>query len=474
MNKQEVKKSIQDGFSELSPDIFVSILEAAEKENLIQWKIESDKSEESTDNYNPKSIEINRKDSGNNALWKYTKYALSACACLALICICIVGILRKDQKEMLLLLNINPSLRIVMNDSCQVKDVQGLNEDGIDVVQKLKWNKKATVFEVLDLLLENTADTSYLNEDSGILITICVSNPEIYEELEKKIEVSIDRNLDEIELSDVIVAFHQGKEDLKEDGRKYLETKLIDEYGADMSQIQKMSVAELIRYGREYTMDLKLSPRSDRQWKEAAKRNEEIWNWRNEIENEIEIISETEEADVNSENKDVQDMQTEEKETVQDNKGAEKTENADSAEASALSQDSPASSESTDSSSDPNNTNQDQTVSNTENNRENEQEKKKKKDKKKKDKKKKNKKKKDKKIKEKNKKRKKNNNQNGKKEENDKKKSKIKKKDSKKKKKDRQEKIKTNKEKSTQNNNSKDDNKINGADKKREREKDKQ
>ena len=471
MNKQEVKKSIQDGFSELSPDVFVSILEAAEKENLIQWKIESAKSEESTDNYNPKSIEISRKDSGNNALWKYTKYALSACACLALICICIVGILRKDQKEMCLLLNINPSLKIVMNDSCQVIDVQGLNEDGIDVAQKLKWNKKGTVFEVLDILLENTADASYLNEDSGILITICVSNPEIYEELEKKIEVSIDRNLDEMEISDVIVAFHQGKEDLKEDGRKYLETKLIDEYGADMSQIQKMSVAELIRYGREHTMDLKLTPRSDRQWKEAAKRNEEIWNWRNEIENEIEIIPETEEADVNSENKDVQDMQTEEKETVQDNKDAEKTENTDSAEASALSQDSPASSESTDSSSDPNNTNQDQTVSNAENIRENEQEKKKKKDKKKK---KKDKKKKNKKIKEKNKKSKKNNNQNGKKEEKDKKKSKIKKKDNKKKKKDGQEKIKTNKEKNLQNNNLKDDNKNKSVDKKREREKEKQ
>lgn len=398
MNKQEMKKSIQDGFSELSPDMFASILEVAEKENLVQWNMKSDPSKEGAAYQELENFDINRISSEHrtNVLRRFSKYALSACACLALICIYIIGISRKDQNEMYLLLNINPSLKVVMNESCQIKDVQGLNEDGVMIAEKLIWNQKESVFDLLDLVLQDTADASYLNEDGGILVTICVSDPHVYEDLENKIGKSIDRKLDEMEIPDVITAFQQGTEDLLEDGRTHLETELADQYGADLAQIQQMSVVDLIRYCRKNTsMDLKLSPHSDQRWNEISEQKKEALNERNEIENEIEndveneMSQKTEEADVNSESKDVQDVPEEDTENaVSENKTPKDNAEETDFGTKVLPEDAPASSEVPDSSPTIHETDQDQSDGNGEGRKDDGDQKKNKKEKKKKDKKK--------------------------------------------------------------------------------------
>lgn len=410
MNKQEMKKSIQDGFSELSPDIFASILEVAEKENLVQWNMKSDPSKEDAEYQDLENFDINRISSEHrtNVLRRFSKYALSACACLALICMYIIGISGKDQNEMCLLLNINPSLKVVMNESCQIKDVQGLNEDGVMIAEKLMWNQKESVFDLLDHVLQDTADASYLSEDGGILVTICVSDPDVYEDLENKIGKSIDRKLDEMEIPDVITAFQQGTEDLSEDGRTHLETELADQYGADLSQIQQMSVVDLIRYCRKNTsMDLKLSPHSDQRWNEISKQKKEALNERNEIENEIEndveneMSQKTEEADVNSESEDVQDVPEEDTETAEEDAASESKTFEDNAEetdagTNVLPEYAPASSEVPDSSPADHEANQDQTSGNGEDQKDDLEQKKNKENKKKENKKKKNKKTKDK------------------------------------------------------------------------------
>lgn len=394
MNKQEMKKSIQDGFSELSPDMFASILEVAEKENLVQWNMKSDPSKEGAAYQELENFDINRISSEHrtNVLRRFSKYALSACACLALICIYIIGISRKDQNEMYLLLNINPSLKVVMNESCQIKDVQGLNEDGVMIAEKLIWNQKESVFDLLDLVLQDTADASYLNEDGGILVTICVSDPHVYEDLENKIGRSIDRKLDEMEIPDVITAFQQGTEDLLEDGRTHLETELADQYGADLAQIQQMSVVDLIRYCRKNTsLDLKLSPHSDQRWNEISEQKKEALNERNEIENDVEneMSQKTEEADVNSESKDVQDVPEEDTENaVSENKTPKDNAEETDFGTKVLPEDAPASSEVPDSSPTIHETDQDQSDGNGEGRKDDGDQKKNKKEKKKKDKKK--------------------------------------------------------------------------------------
>lgn len=392
MNKREVRKSIQDGFSELSPDLCASILEAAEKENLIQWNLKPEQAEGSAESQDLKIVTISQKASEKRKkdLWHFSKYALSVCACFALVCICMIGLLRKEQNEICLLLNVNPSVKIVMDESCLVTDVQGLNEDGAAVAGELKWRRKGSVFEILDLLLENTANASYLNEDSGILVTICVSNPQIYEELENKIGVRIDRKLDEMKISGAIAAFQQGKEEMTEDGREYLETELAEQNEADLAQIRQMSVAELIRYCTEHTsVNLTLSPHSNQKWKEASEQKEEIQDRKNKIENEI--IQETEEADVNSEEEEMQMIQTEETEAayeiaeVENNPATENTKEDGSVTASDI-QNAPASSEAPESNSFSGEENQNQPAGNDEDNKDDGgQKKKKKKDKKKKD-----------------------------------------------------------------------------------------
>ena len=260
------------------------------------------------------------------------------------------------------------------------------------IAVKLIWNQKESVFDLLDLVLQDTADASYLNEDGGILVTICVSDPHVYEDLENKIGRSIDRKLDEMEIPDVITAFQQGTEDLLEDGRTHLETELADQYGADLAQIQQMSVVDLIRYCRKNTsLDLKLSPHSDQRWNEISEQKKEALNERNEIENDVEneMSQKTEEADVNSESKDVQDVPEEDTENaVSENKTLKDNAEETDFGTKVLPEDAPASSEVPDSSPTIHETDQDQSDGNGEGRKDDGDQKKNKKEKKKKDKKK--------------------------------------------------------------------------------------
>lgn len=173
------------------------------------------------------------------------------------------------------MLDINPSIQIAMDRSYQVEHLEGLNEDGKDVIKKLKWNKKEAVFDLLDTLLQDVAEESYLQKDSGILVTICPDDQDIFVDLEFKLGKQIDRTLQQMGISGVVTAFQHGSKGNGMEGRRQLENKLLEEYGIDIGQTKQMSVMELIQYCQTHTtLGLTLSSDSGK-FLEGLIRNEE-------------------------------------------------------------------------------------------------------------------------------------------------------------------------------------------------------
>lgn len=255
MKKRELKKRIEDGFSELSPDLFEAVYEECQQQEVTWTQADSEE------------------PSGNGKIYtgRFPRYALSLCASLAVLCLCILGVLGQKEKTVYMVLDINPSIQVEVNEAHQVKRLKGLNQDGKDVVKELKWKKRGTVQELLDVLIQDVVEKSYLRENGGILVTLAAKDKCICENLERTLGEGIDRKLTELKVSGVTTAFQEAPSSSEREGRKLLEAELTKSCGLDEEQVQQMSVIELIRYCHDYTsVELKLSEASKKEWETGA------------------------------------------------------------------------------------------------------------------------------------------------------------------------------------------------------------
>ncbi len=260
MKKKELKKRIEDGFSELSPDLFEAVLEESRKQEVV-WS-EAEKRKPSV--------------SGKFYMGRVPQYAMSLCASLAIIFLCIFGMLGEKEKSVFMVLDINPSIQVEMDESHQVKRLKGLNQDGKDVVKELKW-EKGTVQELVDVLIQDVVEKSYLRENGGILVTLAARDKGICENLERTLGEGIDRKLTELKVSGVTTAFQEVQRSSREKGRKRLETELKKSCGLAESQVQQMSVNELIQYCQDYTsLELKLSEASEKERASGQKKEDKL------------------------------------------------------------------------------------------------------------------------------------------------------------------------------------------------------
>lgn len=250
MKKSELKRRIEDGFSELAPDMFEAVMEASEKEQRIQQAVYSDVCAE----------EEQKKSFFGLEYRNLRRYAVSACAGVVLFCLCVIGLMGNSGENIYLVMDINPSIQIVADESCQVKSLRGLNQDGEAVVKNLEKQKDISVYEMLEMLLQEAAAEAYLHEDSGILVTISTADRNVYEDLENKLGERVDRTLSKLGISGVTTAFRQEEGRSEEAGRKLLEEGIAQQYDVEAEKLQEMSVRELIQYCEEHpAMGLKIS-----------------------------------------------------------------------------------------------------------------------------------------------------------------------------------------------------------------------
>lgn len=265
MKKREMKKRIEDGFSELAPDIFEIVWETAEELEFVCSKTDAIQLAEQENGCKTQTQEHGRMERisfgfGKVFTNRFPRYVFSMCACLALICLCIFGIRGNNQDVVYMVLDINPSIQVEMNRENQVKRLRGLNQDGKDVVKELKWKKEEPVQELLDVLLQDVVDKSYLGENGGILVTLSAPDKEICEKLEHALGEGIDRKLTELKVPGVMTAFQQTQINHARQGRKILEAELEQSCGMRQEEVEQMSVMELIQYCQDYTsVELKLS-----------------------------------------------------------------------------------------------------------------------------------------------------------------------------------------------------------------------
>lgn len=260
MKKKELKKRIEDGFSELSPDLFEAVLEESRKQKVVWSEAETEK---------PSA-------NGKFYMGRFPKYAVSLCASLAIIFLCIFSMLGDNEKSVFMVLDINPSIQVEMDESHQVKRLKGLNQDGKDVVKELKW-EKGTVQELVDVLIQDVVEKSYLRENGGILVTLAARDKGVCENLERTLGEGIDRKLTELKVSGVTTAFQEVQRSSREKGRKRLETELKRSCGLNESQVQQMSVNELIQYCQDYTsLELKLSEGSEKERASGQKKEDKL------------------------------------------------------------------------------------------------------------------------------------------------------------------------------------------------------
>ena len=273
MNKNDLRTKMQSGFLEAAPDVYEAVLKAAEQNKQMLKHEESQKAEGYVDGGigEDSGIEqiVSRKGS---VIWgNFSKYALSACAGFALFIVCLFGIVGKNQDNIYVVLDINPSVQIEMNDSLQVKELQGLNQDGKDVIQTIGLKRKQPLLQTVDALVESAVDGSYLHEGGGILVTISATDQQLYDELKDEMASGIDKKLQKMGVSGVITAFQRADGSSAKAGRQLLEEELAGKYGIDKEKLLQMPVIELIQYYQECaSVKLELSPDSEKHLSDAS------------------------------------------------------------------------------------------------------------------------------------------------------------------------------------------------------------
>ncbi len=251
MRKRELKKKIEQGFSELAPDMVETALEEAGQQVLAHTAREP---------FQPRQTEPGMRR--NAFQGRFRKRTLSACVGFAVVCLCFFGLIQQQQDAVAIVLDINPSIQVEVNGDYQVKRLSGLNEDGKSIVEKLEWQKDESLQDLLDVLIQDTVQKSYLDENGGILVSLFTADTDTFKDLECEVETRIDEKLVELEIPSVTVAFQQIKDSPAKEGRKLLEKKLVESYGLDKKQAAQMTVAELIEYCEENTsVDLEVSKR---------------------------------------------------------------------------------------------------------------------------------------------------------------------------------------------------------------------
>ncbi len=274
MKKRQIKNHIKDGFSELAPDIFEAVVETAEEQNLILSETKLDhlllQKTEGEENLRSSGRDLECKlkrpfPFGKSFMERFPQYVFSACAGLVIICLCIFGGLRKDSDGVYFVLDINPSIQVEVDQSCQVKRLKGLNQDGKDVIKELSWKKHEPVQELIDILIQDVVEKSYLSEGGGILVTISALDNSISDKLEYTLSEGISQKLTELEVFGVTTAFQRAEGSSGREGRELLEAELMKTCGFSEEQVQGMTVLELIQYCQTNTsMELDISEVSEK------------------------------------------------------------------------------------------------------------------------------------------------------------------------------------------------------------------
>lgn len=288
MKKRELKNRIYDGLLELAPDVYEDIKD----ESLLYSNrpIESSLEEESDGNDSTK-------------IW-FGWRRWTAMACVMVCCLIILfGFQMNKENSMYIVLDVNPSIQLKINKDYEVKSVKGLNADGIDLIAHLNVNKNESIDQALETIITELQKEAYLTEDGGILVTIREQGISDYNSIKNVINDSIEKTVNELEYTDVVIAFQKADFKDKTTGREKLEDTLIKEYGLDEETLANMTVKDIITYCKDKDVDIQVDEgkKSKEKKKQDVKKN---YDKKKEVTSDRKTIEEAEQTeDTDIENK---------------------------------------------------------------------------------------------------------------------------------------------------------------------------
>ena len=227
MNKKDLKNRINETFLELAPDVFDQIMEAPLQASIMEEKTQDKKS------YNTW---------GSRNFQRMT----AAFACLCLVCFGYFGMQMAKDDAVYVVLDVNPSICMEVNEATEIESVQGLNDDGKAFVKELEWKRHAKLEEVEMQIVDQLCEDGVLTDDDMMLVTITQSNDEKYEKLRKRVETGFLAAFENRQLYNTKVAFLQTDRDSRQSGRKLLEKRLKEATSLSDEVCKDMSIKELV------------------------------------------------------------------------------------------------------------------------------------------------------------------------------------------------------------------------------------
>ncbi|MCR5793475.1 MAG: glycoside hydrolase family 43 protein [Lachnospiraceae bacterium] len=235
MKNNELKRITKSAFSNITPDIKHQLMEAIESVEIPEVK-EEQKTERT---WYEKIKEWMAPSRG---------FALAGVVMACLLFVAMVGL---RGETISVVIDVNPRIQMDMNTEYKVKDLKGLNKDGVRVVEDIQWRKKQTMKKTMQSLLSSMKKNGYLKENGGILLTMASSKGELDAKIEKQILNQMEKEVEKLGITHItIAACVVPKEDVTK-GREILEKKLVKKSNYSKKDAKKMSVAELLSASKE-------------------------------------------------------------------------------------------------------------------------------------------------------------------------------------------------------------------------------
>lgn len=233
MNREELTNRMQEGFFELAPDIFDEIVEAIEHpvENAV--------------------ISLPERKKSNAFFNKVSFKVLSRVAMIILV----IGLgfsiygLEKNQDVYVVAMDVNPSIRMELNENYDVRRIIGLNTDGEEIISKLEWEKNSSIEKTVGTITDKLISEGYLTENGGILITLLKKDENHdYEELKSILNQELENDVVKCGVMGVKVAFQSVDKKTDKTGKEILKEHMIEEYHIDNDRIDEMNIGDMLDY----------------------------------------------------------------------------------------------------------------------------------------------------------------------------------------------------------------------------------
>ncbi len=184
MKKRDIEKRISDSFSHATPDVWENILSAYEekKADIIMKNVNLNSSKSSV---------------GKSFMWK-TSFAVAGLAIATVAGVATVNFLNTPNISSTVLLDVNPSIEIDLDDKENVVEIEAKNDDGKTIIDDINVKGK-DLDTALDAILDEMVAQGYINDTANsVLVSIDgddeVKNAELKSQIAEKVNQVLTQN----------------------------------------------------------------------------------------------------------------------------------------------------------------------------------------------------------------------------------------------------------------------------------------